>query len=268
MSTRLSALAAQLGVAQEPVDALVTSLAGGRPPELSVSLQSKGLGAMFRGEDPAFSQRALQLAEAWGFSDAARATLSQDAARFEHRRAFFKVDFGEDGVRELSMYWRRRPPMDRVLSWLCEIGSTPEDILRVTQAAQLLTSPNLHFWARSYGKDGQARIKLYWTQRGEPRLWPGVERLLTLQGVDPACLSAVDRSLDRFLSLELDAQGHVLPGAKLDLHGASVELAGSFGAGVGGQERALALLRTGPLDYVGLRLGAGVEQVKLYSTRT
>ena len=140
--------------------------------------------------------------------------------RFEGRRVFLKVDLGPQGPKELSLYFRRRTPVETVLQWLNQDGLDREGLLYIAQTAQILGCPKVHFVAQSWELDsgaleteaghGASEHKLYFAQ---PPGRPGWQRTLSwlpTRSVPKATIARLQelelQDAQRFASIRLSCE--------------------------------------------------------------
>jgi hypothetical protein len=126
------------------------------------------IGFMTRGEGVGFTERAAAALQRFDMPPAAREHHRFLAEMFEHRRAFFKVEWHRqpDGgaTPAASCYFRRRPEVERVLAALAGRGVDPAvlDELRVVAAG--LEKRSVHFVAAAFRPSAPVHHKLYFSQ--------------------------------------------------------------------------------------------------------
>ena len=153
MHKRLTDLLTHQGLPTQPGLDLLRLLEPVQPLEYSVHSHRVGVGAMVNGDGPDHCQRVLRVMAHFGHPDLGRATEWME--RFEGRRVFMKVDFGPQGPSELSLYFRRRPPVEKVLQWLNQDGVDRKSLLGIAHTAQILSCPKVHFVAQSWTLEGE-----------------------------------------------------------------------------------------------------------------
>jgi hypothetical protein len=157
MHQRLLDLLTHQGLPTQPGQDLLRFLEPVGPLEYSVHSHRIGVGAMINGDGPDHCGRVLRLLAHFGHPDLGRATLW--IQRFEGRRVFLKVDFGARGPREISLYFRRRPPVETVLQWLNQDGVDRKSLLGIAHTAQVLGCPKVHFVAQSWTLESPGSVR-------------------------------------------------------------------------------------------------------------
>ncbi|MFT5582475.1 MAG: hypothetical protein ACI9VR_000051 [Cognaticolwellia sp.] len=277
MHQRLSDLLVHQGLPTQPGLDLVRFLEPVAPLELSVHSHRGGVGAMINGDGPDYCERVLRLMAHFGLQNAGRPDLARATLwmnRFEGRRVFLKVDFGASGPREISLYFRRRPPVETVLQWLNQDGVDRKSLLGIAHTAQILGCPKVHFVAQSWTLEGESRAlehKLYFAQPPGAPGWQRTLAWLPTRSIPQATIARLQEleleDAQRFASIRIGAEG-LKDGAKLDIGEPSAELVGLLAAtDAVGQGRILSLMQSGPVDYLGWDVTAGAQGVGLYSTR-
>ena len=279
MHKRLTDLLTHQGLPTQPAQDLLRLLEPVQPLEYSVHSHRVGVGAMVNGDGLEHCARVLRVMAHFGFGGLGRARAWMN--RFEGRRVFLKVDLGPQGPKELSLYFRRRTPVETVLQWLNQDGLDREGLLCIAQTAQILGCPKVHFVAQSWELDsgaleteaghGASEHKLYFAQ---PPGRPGWQRTLSwlpTRSVPKATIARLQelelQDAQRFASIRLGPEG-LKDGAKLDIAEPSSELVGLLSAtDAPGQGRLHSLMQSGPIDYLGWDVTAGAQGVGLYSTR-
>ncbi len=270
MHQRLHDLLAHQGLPAEPGQDLIRLLEPVHPLEYSVHSHRIGVGAMVNGDGPEHCQRVLRVMAHFGLGDLKGAIRWIE--RFGGRRVFLKVDFGPQGAKELSLYFRRRPPVESVLQWLNQDGVDRESLLAIAHAAQYLSCPKAHFVAQSWELErGEVERKVYFTQPPGRLGWVRTVAWLGTRGVPQDTLTQLQslelEDAQRFVSLRIGAQG-VKPGAKMDIAEPSPALTGLLSTtDAVGEARVLSLMQSGPVDYLGWDVSEGAQGVGLYSTR-
>lgn len=141
------------------------------------------LGFMVRGEGFDFTLRAQRVMEAWHMPPAGIAHHAALAAMFEHKRAFLKLEWHYSettGQSEhlIAFYFRRRPSVKDVLTYLQQGGVQRTILERVAEAAGLLDKNSIHFVAAALRPGRQVRHKLYFSQYITPERFDDVTRRL------------------------------------------------------------------------------------------
>lgn len=238
-------------------------------------------GFMTRGEGAAFSERARVVVTNAGAEGSVVSEMSALASWCEHRRAYFKVEWhprdeaasgaGEaaegaadggpdeaaeaaaDGAAEYDMvmatYFRRRPPLIALQTYLYEQGIPPLALQHLGELAQLLDKRTPHFIAMALRPGFGAQYKIYFSQHVTAETAPAVRarvwRVLDTLAIAPAALASWDAHHDStlpqqpaatapdelvpeaarlatepaestiFLSMSLTAEG-LVPGIKID----------------------------------------------------
>jgi hypothetical protein len=146
-------VAAVLDELDDPLDAYA---------ELIAAPARDAVGLMTRGEGPGFTRAVSSILRRLDMPPAALEHHRFLAEHFEHKRAFFKVEwhFGPDGrVAPLAAcYFRRRPELDTVLDALERrgVGAGLHDPLRVL--AYTLDKRTVHFVAAAHSRLWQPRL--------------------------------------------------------------------------------------------------------------
>jgi hypothetical protein len=127
------------------------------------------IGLMVRGEGISFTDRARSLLSSWKMPEEGIACHSALADAFEHKRAFFKLEWdrspeGGDIERLASFYYRRRPSIARVRDLLRNRGVHDQVLAAVTELAALLDKGSVHFVSASLRPGYPVRFKLYFSQ--------------------------------------------------------------------------------------------------------
>lgn len=126
------------------------------------------IGIMFRGQGEAFTAKALRWLERWEMSADDIAYYQEMARIYQHTNAFLKLEWHPDGQRQISAYFRRRPPLRRVLHYYFQMGIDKEALRRILWVAQTLQKETVHFVAASFRKNSPLRHKLYFSQHVTP----------------------------------------------------------------------------------------------------
>lgn len=188
-------------------------------------------GFMTRGEGAAFSERARVVVTNAGAEGSVVSELSALASWCDHRRAYFKVEWhprgdapggtgeaaegagdgeaGEaaDGAADHDMvmatYFRRRPPLLALQTYLYEQGIPALALQHVGELAQLLDKRTPHFIAMALRPGFGAQYKLYFSQHVTAETAPAVRarvwRVLQTLAIAPAALASWDAHHDSTL---------------------------------------------------------------------
>jgi hypothetical protein len=165
-----SGAAAVLDVFEQELDEYAELIVG---PTTGGASPSPGVvGFMTRGEGAGFTERAAAMLQRFDMPPAARAQHRFLAELFEHKRAFFKIEWhrqaGGGVVPAAACYFRRRPELDTVLDALGQRGLAAElqDQLRVL--AFVLDKRTVHFVAAAFRPNAPVHHKLYFSQYVTP----------------------------------------------------------------------------------------------------
>jgi hypothetical protein len=140
----------------------------GRSPGAGSAAAPDPVGFMTRGEGAGFTERAASVLQRFDMPPASREHHRFLAELFEHRRAFFKVEWHRqpDGgvIPAASCYFRRRPEIETALAALGRRGLDPavQDELRAL--AFTLDKRSVHFVAAALRPGAPVHHKLYFSQ--------------------------------------------------------------------------------------------------------
>ena len=221
-AARLGALCAGLDVPYPHVDPLRRSERLKDYFELSVDPRGRSLGIMTRGEGQRLAFRVTRFMEENGIPEQGLRRFLVRAKVFEYKNIFFKVEADAQGMREFSTYFRRRPTLDVAHACLADAGVNAADVGLMEAVAEVLEKETVHF--------GYGRLASGGTH-GEGVLLParrragtGFEQRRRCDPTDAAdcslwTLTGVScRDAPPLVSLGY-ANGELLPGLKLDIHG-------------------------------------------------
>lgn len=139
--------------------------------ELIVGPGQAPLGFMTRGEDDSFTSRARVTLEALGMPPAALDHHARLAEWFEHRRAFFKVEWHRtaNGFEPLAAcYFRRRPRVDDLVLKLARWGIAPAARLAILELAERCAKRTVHFVSAAFRPGSVVHHKMYFSQWVRP----------------------------------------------------------------------------------------------------
>jgi len=125
------------------------------------------VGFMTRGDDASFGERCRTALEVTGMPAAAIERQRALASWFEHKRAFFKMEWHRtgQGVEPLAAcYFRRRPPVDDVVTHLGDAGVAPPVLEYVQRVARTLDKSTVHFVSAAFRPGHPVHHKLYFSQ--------------------------------------------------------------------------------------------------------
>ncbi len=241
--------------------------------ELSVDDGANRLGLMTQGSGQAFVHRMARFMEEQGVPEGRLRRFLATARHFDHRNLLFKVSLGAGGIEELGWYMRVRPDLGVALAWLREAGVPDGEFALATRISSSLKKRRLHFLAatETVGSGGpRSRDKLYWSQAESGSSWGRLAEACRIAGVDEGTWARLDEYMldlagkQSFLSLSY-VDGRRWAGAKLDLHEVRGEVLLRLAASEGHRKEDLdrlrlltGLSRSGAVDFVGLRLRAGL----------
>jgi hypothetical protein len=280
-AARLGLMCGTLGIPWDQAAAFVAKFPGELDAylELSVDDSSSELGLMTRGQGQDFTHRVANFMEQRGVGEERLRRLLVTAKHFEHRNLFVKLELNEQGPREISWYFRRRPSLGDAKAWLLQGGAGARDLKLVDQLGQDLGKSTVHFIAQSEPLNGKGFpvSKVYFSQPDNAASWARLRTGAERCGVDwDATLEPHHAGLaarTSFLSVAF-GPGLRIPGCKIDVHkldfGALKKLLVANGRLDSSIPRIRTLLELGGkerMDYVGLRLdGAKPVGVKVYSS--
>lgn len=143
--------------------------------------KSSPAGLMLRGHGADFTSRALKWMAKWGISEADLAYYEEMAEIYNHTNAFLKLEWHPNGQRLVAAYFRRRPPVRRVLHYFHEKGISPETLTHVLWLSKVLQKDSIHFVSVAFRPGHERRHKLYFSQAVKPETWATiVHRSLTI----------------------------------------------------------------------------------------
>ncbi len=243
-------------------------------------------GLMTRGEDDGFTARVARTLVELGLPAEAVAHHRALASWFEHKRAFFKIEWRRDGanapmIPRASCYFRRRPKIDDALRKLAELGVSAPVREEVAAIAAVTEKSSVHFVAAAFSRERPVDHKLYFSQyataeqRG--RMATHVETLLERAGMTAGARELWQRQHGRSLppgaptffvslnfgddalarSLKLDYPSVPPARAAEWLEDPVREGAAALAAG------ACTMAGTRDLTYLGVRFQAGDDGVRL-----
>jgi hypothetical protein len=246
-------------------------------------------GLMTRGEDDSFTARAAALMRAWSLPAAAVAGFLEQAALFQHKRAFLKLEWGrrpDGGVERLAAYYhRRRPQVPDMQERYLRAGVDAAAVARIGEFARLLGKGSIHFVAAALRPGQPTHHKLYFSQYVTPETGAAVARrlrsVMDLVGIDPASAAAPLEQHPRllppsaactvFVSMKFTDQG-LLPGLKIDYPQVTLDRlalcapAGQRAAVLDASRALCAAAGVSALSFLGVRLAPGQPaQLKLYA---
>lgn len=247
------------------------------------------LGFMTRGEDESFTLRAAALMRTWRLPTEGVRRFCEQAAFFEHRRAFLKLEWASnptEGVQRLAAYYhRRRPAVLTMEQYYRAAGVNAAALLRMRHLASVLGKSSIHFVAAALRPGLPMHHKLYFSQYVTPpaalevkqRLQAALRLFEIDRGAAAAWLESHDRLLGEasastlFVSMRFSDQ-QLLPGLKIDYP--EVPRAALLDC-VAAPERALlartaaelcSTARTPRVSFVGVSFGVrGPPRLKLYA---
>lgn len=254
--------------------------------ELIVHPTAEVAGFMTRGEDAGFTERAAAMLEQ--ISPAGAAHHQALARWFQHRRAFFKIEWHrvDDRLEPLAAcYFRRRPHIDDALLRLSVAGVDDRICARVAAVADALDKETVHFVSAAFRPAHPVRHKLYFSQYVTPETRKAVagrvEGLFDRFELSDAlrerwraqhgrCVPGVGDSTI-YVSVSFEAE-RMLPSFKIDYPGVPATRAAWWvdaadrAAMLDAADRACALAGTRDISYLGVRFeqGRDVPTVKLY----
>lgn len=249
--------------------------------EIIVGPEEQPVGFMTRGEDRGFTARVQTTLEHLGMPDVALAHHRALAALFEHRRAFFKVEWrvgdtgdggGARGVEPLAAcYYRRRPRVETVLDHMVGWGVDAAARRRVCDLADALDKSTVHFVSAAFRPGRPVHHKLYFSQLVTPetraQVTARITRVFGLFGVAGPALALWrdhhERSLPPgtttlFVSMSF-TRDELAPSFKIDYPEISWQRAAAWRPFVDEAqimidvERACELAGTAPLTFLGVR---------------
>jgi hypothetical protein len=198
---------------------------------------------MVRGEGPNFSERVQHLLRAWQMPAAGLAHHAALAHLFEHKRAFFKLEWQQalpgGPIEHLAaFYFRRRPMLKKMLEQLRQDGVQLGILDQVAELARLLHKDSIHFVAAALRPGRAIRHKLYFSQYATPEdsglILQRLTQALAWFGVDPENLTEAHRALmpenratTFFVSLSFEAD-RLIPSLKIDYPEVSPEQAAGW----------------------------------------
>lgn len=181
-------------------------------------------GFMTRGEGAGFTERARVVSTNAGADGAAVSEMMALATWCDHRRAYFKVEWhphgdegsedpargergepgerGERGDHDMVMasYFRRRPPLVALQTYLHEQGIPVVALQHLGELAQLLGKRTPHFVAMALRPGFGVQYKIYFSQYVSAETAPAVRervgRVLDTLAVSPAALASWDAHHD------------------------------------------------------------------------
>ncbi|MCG8419315.1 MAG: hypothetical protein MJE77_15385 [Proteobacteria bacterium] len=241
--------------------------------EVIIAPGNERAGLMIRGEDESFTSRVHSVMERWNMPEPGLHYHTVLAHLFEHRRAFFKMEWGGDGDRLVAFYFRRRPTVDRVIEQLGVQGVADDVLDRVRQFARLLGKTTVHFVSAALRPGSAVYHKIYlsqWVTTDTARAVAGrIERLLDAEGIGEGnrdIWSLYHNSLARphldsslFVSISF-TETALLPWVKIDYPGIAPSIAAALlaidrQAGAETEMRALTdRMGVDELSYLGVRL--------------
>ena len=237
--------------------------------EISMDPQQGSMGLMTRSSGKDYAFRVARSMELDGVHEASLRRFLVLSRHFAHTNLFYKVEFGSDGSREHSCYFRRRPPLDVALTWLQSYHAPPSLLERVQAVARMLHKRTVHFLGVALPLGGAPVLKVYFSQSASQDSWGRVRAVahsLGLSDADWSPLEAQRAALSGhtlFLSLGV-ADGALLPGLKLDVHGVDTDPVAALMAAAGATPEPMERLGLLPAvfeqprhDYVGIRLTPG-----------
>lgn len=149
--------------------------------ELIAGPRGQPAGTMFRGRGEDFTQRAVQWMENWDISPEDLSHYQEMADLYGHTNSFLKLEWHPRGERMATGYFRRRPPVRRVLHQLHSKGVSPDILKNLLWISKVLQKDSIHFVSAAYRPGKQLRYKLYFSQALRPDTWAQVvQRVLTL----------------------------------------------------------------------------------------
>lgn len=291
MTPRIGAALSALLPASQEIDATVDHFAADLSDyaELITHPGEPVAGFMTRGDDPGFTERVANTLTRLGISDEARAHHHRLASWFQHRRAFFKVEWHAtpDGraPRPLAAcYFRRRPPIADVQLRLSVAGVDDTVLTAVGEIAALLDKQTVHFVSAAFRPDHPVRHKLYFSQHliddTRARVAHRIEGLFDRYGTHatlrdrwraqhPRTLPSGETTL--FISISFDATA-LVPSFKIDYPTVPATRAALWvqssarAAVLDAADRACALAGTHDITYLGVRFDTAAPNaiVKLY----
>jgi hypothetical protein len=126
-------------------------------------------GLLVRGENASFTRRAQELMQVWKMPQQGIKRYLALAEQFEHKRAFFKLEWHQSQPSQavdylIAYYFRRRPAVESVLVDLQHQGVGKEILDRIAQVANLLNKESVHFVAAAMRPQQELCHKLYFSQ--------------------------------------------------------------------------------------------------------
>ncbi len=205
--------------------------------ELIAGPNQRPAGFMTRGEDAHFTGQAQIALGDLGMPPAALAHHRTLSNWFEHKRAFFKVEWlaqaqaHDRSVAPLAAcYFRRRPPVDEVVTRLSHLGVGPEARELALDVAGSLEKDTVHFVSAAFRPDHAVHHKLYFSQWVTPdtrdRVTARLLRVFQLLGIQAEeghfsknharCMQLGESTL--FVSISFSEEG-IVPSCKIDYPG-------------------------------------------------
>lgn len=238
--------------------------------ELLSGPQGTPAGLMVRGQGEEFCARARTWMADWGVSEQNLQYFGEMAELFKHTNVFFKLEWHPNGQRLAATYFRRRPPVRRILHHFHKKGISPEVLKHILWISNVLQKDSIHFVSAAFRAGSPPRHKLYFSQAIRPDTWADVvHRTLTLMAhfriqyetrnlflqLHPQ-LAPVEKSSTLFVAFSFDQDG-LHPSFKLDYPGVSPAVIQQLAA-ESDPDAAFADLCTrvqaDSLSYLGLRL--------------
>ena len=230
-------------------------------------------GLMVRGHGEDFSKRALDWLEGWGMSTADLAYYGEMAEMFKHTNAFLKLEWHPDGQRLGAGYFRRRPPVRRILHHYHQKGISGEVLKHILWVSNVLKKDSVHFVSAAFRPGMPLRHKLYFSQALRPDNWADVVlRVLTIMAHFRTqaetrnkflqfhhLLAPPEKSSTLFLSFSFDQNG-LHPSFKLDYPAVDPQAIRQFATPSGPTaafDDLCQRVESDALSYLGLRLHPG-----------
>jgi hypothetical protein len=173
-------------------------------------------GFMTRGEGPGFTERARVVSSNAGAEVSVVSEMMALASWCDHQRAYFKVEWHPHGDREaeggehdmvMASYFRRRPPLLQLQTYLHEQGIPGIALQHLGELAQLLGKTTPHFVAMALRPGFPAQYKIYFSQYVNAETAPAVRervgRVLDTLAISPAALASWDAHHDGTLPQQL-----------------------------------------------------------------
>ncbi|NEO15007.1 MULTISPECIES: hypothetical protein [unclassified Moorena] len=234
--------------------------------ELSLNNTGENMGVMTCGNGKDFAFRVAHYMETHGIDEERLRRFLVRAQFLEYRNLFFKVEIGSEGLVEFSYYFRRRSSLEVARAWLADTGVDIKELSLIEDCAQVLQKHSVHFLAAAECPNGQSLQKIYFSQREDGYAWKRVRIAGQLVGLtDDSWQTLVphqDALSDRPLFFSLTfGDGHLIPGAKLDVGGVDFNTVGNLMKQTRCSQKAreqtqflLELSEKKKFDYVGLKL--------------